>query len=104
MTAITDNSSGINMQLLAQRIIRQAIQDLIDPRHTKRCSAHTYIGSELFELHRDLAQYPIELRDTLADLVLRSKAAQKILSTEILDLLADTWDTRQRKTPSLGGG
>ena len=103
--SLTDNKlRRINLKPLSRNIIRQKIKDLISDEYELIVDAHDYIDGDLFLLHMRCAEYPDELRDTLSDLVLRSKAAQKILGREILDLLKTNWDTEQRKTPVLDGG
>lgn len=78
--------------IMARYIIKQAIKDIAsrESRHIR--SAQRYVRSRAFMNHLGLAGYPVELRDTLLEMVLVSKPQRRYMRREILRVLEREWE------------
>lgn len=71
------------------KVIHQAIKDLIDAGPQEKIDAIKYIQSDVFLEHCDVAQFPRGLQDTLDEMLLMSKWEQKVVAKMVMEELAD---------------
>ena len=71
------------------KVIHQAIKDLIYAGAQEKVDAVKYIQSDLFLEHCDIASFPRGLQDTLDEMLLMSKAEQKVVAKMVMEELAD---------------
>lgn len=71
------------------RVIHQAIKDLVYAGPQEKQDAIQYLHSDAFLEHCDIAKFPRGLQDALDEMLLLSKAEQKIVAKMVVEELAD---------------
>lgn len=82
-------TAGLSEHAIARKIIQQVIKDLGKGSEGDFLSAEKYVNSTTFIIHLGSSGYPLELRDTLKELVLLSKAERRFVYPNILVILSD---------------
>jgi len=71
------------------KVIHQAIKDLISAGPQEKSDAIKYIQSDMFLEHCDIAHFPRGLQDTLDEMLLMSRSEQRVVAKMVMEELAD---------------
>jgi hypothetical protein len=70
------------------RVIHQAIKDLVYSGPQEKSDAIKYVQSDLFLEHCAIARFPRGLQDALDEMMLMSRAEQKVVAKMVIEELA----------------